>query len=97
MTHRSRAASAVSCGNENHSHVASETLQNVTLWLAVCRVMLYDVAQEREFSHHLNQGTMLKTFAFILFAGAACSTALPASILMGLHGAALLWCDHNRA
>jgi len=39
---------------------------------------------------------MLKTAAFLLLAGAACSTALPASVLMGVHGAALLWLDHNR-
>jgi hypothetical protein len=39
---------------------------------------------------------MLKTAAFVLFAGAACCTALPASILLGMHGAALLWVDHNR-
>ena len=59
MTHRRRAASAASCGNENRSHAASETLLNVALALAFCRAMLYDVAQEREPSHHYpNPGTM---------------------------------------
>jgi hypothetical protein len=40
--------------------------------------------------------TMLKTAAFLLFAGAACSTALPASVLMGVAGASFLLLDHNR-
>ena len=39
---------------------------------------------------------MLKTAAFLLFAGAACSTALPASVLMGVAGASFLLLDHNR-
>jgi hypothetical protein len=39
---------------------------------------------------------MFKTAAFLLFAGAACSTALPASLLMGLGGASFLLLDHNR-
>ena len=59
MTHRSRAATAATCGTDNHSHAASETLLNVALALAVCRAMLYDVAQERELSHHYpNPGNM---------------------------------------
>jgi len=39
---------------------------------------------------------MLKTAAFVLFAGAACSTALPLSVLLGLSGASFLFLDHNR-
>ena len=39
---------------------------------------------------------MLKTFAFLLFAGAACSTAPLVSVLLGMHGAAFIYLDLNR-
>lgn len=44
----------------------------------------------------LNQSLMLKTFAFVLFAGAACSTAPLLTVCLGMHGAALLFLDLNR-
>jgi hypothetical protein len=44
----------------------------------------------------LNRGTMLKTSAFLLFTGAACCTALPGAVLMGVAGASCLLLDLNR-
>lgn len=39
---------------------------------------------------------MLKTAAFLLFAGATCTTAIPAMLILGTAGAGFLLLDHNR-